>query len=93
MIRHSTTGSDKRTGSGACGRGVLDSVGSRDSGARGLGRRAGAAGQAEDAKPNLIPTFYTYFDSKESALRAVILPLESELLGVGAAQYRGRRDD
>ena len=38
-------------------------------------------------------TFYTYFDSKEAALRAVILQLESELLGAGAAQYRGRRDD
>ncbi len=36
-------------------------------------------------------TFYTYFDSKEAALRAVILHLESELLGAGAAQYRGRR--
>lgn len=36
-------------------------------------------------------TFYTYFDSKESALRAVILQLESELLGAGAAQYQGRR--
>jgi len=38
-------------------------------------------------------TFYTYFDSKEAALRAVILQLESELLGAGAAQYQGRRDD
>ena len=38
-------------------------------------------------------TFYTYFDSKEAALRAVILHLESELLGAGAAQYRGRRGD
>jgi AcrR family transcriptional regulator len=38
-------------------------------------------------------TFYTYFDSKEAALRAVILQLESELLGAGAAQYRTRRDD
>ena len=38
-------------------------------------------------------TFYTYFDSKEATLRAVILQLESELLGAGAAQYRGRRDD
>ena len=36
-------------------------------------------------------TFYTYFDSKESALRAVILQPESELLGAGAAQYQGRR--
>ena len=38
-------------------------------------------------------TFYTYFDSKEAALRAVILQLESELLGAGAARYEGRRDD
>ncbi len=38
-------------------------------------------------------TFYTYFDSKEAALRAVILQLESELLGAGAAQYQGRTDD
>src|ERR1700689_2898038 len=36
-------------------------------------------------------TFYTYFDSKEAALRAVILQLESELLGAGAAQYQGPR--
>jgi AcrR family transcriptional regulator len=38
-------------------------------------------------------TFYTYFDSKEAALRAVILQLESGLLGAGAAPYQGRRDD
>jgi AcrR family transcriptional regulator len=38
-------------------------------------------------------TFYTYFDSKEAALRAVILQLESELLGARAAQYQGRRVD
>ena len=37
-------------------------------------------------------TFYTYFDSKEAALRAVILQRESELLGAGAARYQGRRD-
>ena len=38
-------------------------------------------------------TFYTYFGSKEAALRAVILQLESELLGAGAAQYQVRRED
>ena len=37
-------------------------------------------------------TFYTYFDSKEAALRAVILQSEFELLGAAAAQYQGRRD-
>jgi AcrR family transcriptional regulator len=37
-------------------------------------------------------TFYTYFDSKEAVFRAVILQLESGLLGTGAAQYQGRRD-
>src|SRR5580658_11208270 len=37
-------------------------------------------------------TFYTYFDSKEAALQAVILHLEAELLGSGAARYVGRRD-
>jgi AcrR family transcriptional regulator len=36
-------------------------------------------------------TFYTYFDSKEAALQAVIGQLEAELLGSGAAQYTGRR--
>jgi AcrR family transcriptional regulator len=38
-------------------------------------------------------TFYTYFDSKEAALQAVILQLEAELLGSGAARYTGSRDD
>ena len=38
-------------------------------------------------------TFYTYFGSKEAALRAVILQLESGLLGAGAAQYQGHRAD
>ena len=37
-------------------------------------------------------TFYTYFDSKEAALQAVILQLETELLGSGAARYVGSRD-
>jgi AcrR family transcriptional regulator len=38
-------------------------------------------------------TFYTYFDSKEAALQAVILQLEEELLGSGAARYTGRDHD
>jgi AcrR family transcriptional regulator len=38
-------------------------------------------------------TFYTYFDSKEAALQAVIGQLGAELLGSGAAQYSGRRGD
>jgi AcrR family transcriptional regulator len=38
-------------------------------------------------------TFYTYFDSKEAALQAVILQLEAELLGSGAARYTGQDRD
>lgn len=38
-------------------------------------------------------TFYTYFDSKEAALQAVVLQLEAELLGSGAARYTGRHGD